>query len=332
MENSVKIQIIEREKLFEIKSNKILGIVEYGKSKKYKCIEGYEKVPYIFVEMKSMIEMPFIEVWYSDNYVEHKEYKGIKYCRDGQNLFVGISRAAAGNYKDIAYEIYEDIFTILNMEDTKNILRIWNYIPNINVLGVNEENYKEFCVGRECAFDNYYSENAELLYPAATGIGCKGNDLTIYLIARKDGKNIKNIENPRQVPSYKYPSIYGSSAPRFARASYVENNDIDNMYLSGTASIIGHETIFINDIEKQCITTIKNIETIISSDNLKNYNINKHYDLKDIKCIKVYIKRENDYEIVREICETHFGPYVHSMYFIVDICRSDLLVEIEALI
>ena len=44
-------------------------------------------------------------------------------------------------------------------------------------------------------------------------------------------------------------------------------------FVSGTASIIGAETVYAGNIEMQTITTIENIIRLISENNLKQYEI-----------------------------------------------------------
>jgi len=62
--------------------------------------------------------------------------------------------------------------------------------------------------GREVGFVNTYPSLRESRYPAATGIGSIGGDVSIcFLASSKD--RLRNIENPRQVPAYKYPKKYG---------------------------------------------------------------------------------------------------------------------------
>ena len=67
------------------------------------------------------------------------------------------------------------------------------------------------------------------------------------------------------------------------------------------------------------------------------YKTGKQYEIENIslkqnlKLIKVYIKNWNDYSIVKRICEQRFGQ-VQALYLQNDICRKDLLVEIEAVI
>jgi hypothetical protein len=46
--------------------------------------------------------------------------------------------------------------------------------------------------------------------------------------------------------------------------------------------------------------------------------------------VRVYIKRQEDYEKVRAVCESRLGE-LPTIYAIADVCRPDLLVEIEGM-
>lgn len=128
---------------------------------------------------------------------------------------------------------------------------------------------------------------------------------------------------------YEYPSIYGLSSPKFTCAMYVENGIEKYILVFGTASIVGADTVYINDIEKQTMTTIENILLLLSQSNLQRYGIRQLEENR--KIIKAYIKRWDDYQIVKKICQEKFGAR-DIAYLQCDICRKDLLVEMEAVV
>ena len=51
--------------------------------------------------------------------------------------------------------------------------------------------------------------------------------------------------------------------------------------------------------------------------------------LSDIAKLRVYVKHEEDYEQCREVCERRL-PRIPAIYLHADICRPELLMEIEA--
>ena len=75
--------------------------------------------------------------------------------------------------------------------------------------------------------------------------------------------------------------------------------------------------------------TLDNIEALISADNLARHGMpGLGATLEDLAGIRVYIKRQEDYEKTREVCEPGLGE-LPAIYAIADVCRPELLVEIE---
>ena len=207
------------------------------------------------------------------------------------------------------------------------VVRFWNYIPGINEYGEYDEHYKEFCVGRERAFYNFYKENGEV-YPAATGIGSNGKDLCIVLLAVHIDASRYSIENPRQIPAYEYPTKFGISSPKFSRATFVQYKKNKILFVSGTASIIGSSSVYTGDVKKQLYTTIENVNLLFCKENLHRYSVLSNDNDMNLRYIKVYIKCWEDYQKIRAICERNFDKN-KIIYMQSDVCRQELLVEIE---
>lgn len=328
MNGKLDVKIFNKESDITVFKEKILGIVEYGKKQKGKNLIVGKSIPYQFIKVENTSQSSY-EVWYTD---ENVNYNNEGYCNVAESnsyCFLTATVKESKNYQAESEMAYKKLFSFLDMKKYCGI-RFWNYISDINSIGNSEEKYKEFCRGREKAFLNYYTKVAKD-YPAATGIGCKGNDICISLLAVNKEMRIRNIENPRQIPAYQYPKAYGVSTPKFSRATYISNNTAKYIFVSGTASIIAADTVYSDDVKMQTLTTIENIFVLLSAENLKLYNINGISIEKNLKLIKVYIRDWNDYVIVKKLCEKKFGQ-VEALYFQNDICRKDLLVEIEAVV
>jgi chorismatase len=134
------------------------------------------------------------------------------------------------------------------------------------------------------------------------------------------------------VPAYRYPRTYGPKSPSFARATHVLNSDAQALFVSGTASILGHETVHTGDIVKQCEVTLSNIAHLISLENLRLQGHAQGYGLHDMTQVKAYVRHASDLPIVKQACDAAFRPSVNIEFMIADICRSDLLVEIEGIV
>ena len=101
------------------------------------------------------------------------------------------------------------------------------------------------------------------------------------------------------------------------------------LFISGTASIIGQDTIGIDDIEEQTIVTLDNINKLTDSGRISHLSGEAGSDAGNPILIRVYIKNQEDFTKVKAICEKRY-PGVPSVYIEADICRDNLLVEIEA--
>jgi FkbO/Hyg5 family chorismatase len=319
-------------------SENVLGVIEYNNGKQSLCYDLKSEIPFISVHMDSFDGKSYVEIWTSNKDVLYGTIGNLHFAADKENLFATGSfeesfEESKENMDSLGEKIYNEMFKSIYALHYPYTYRMWNYFPLINQYDINGlERYKAFCYGRALAFANYCNFSESNRFPSATGIGSMSGNVNVCFISSSIPYHI-HIENPRQTPAYKYPIQYGPKPPSFARATYYKrSDDAFNLYISGTASIIGHKTEFIGDIEQQCITTIDNIEILISEKNLSQYNIEENLKLEDIDCIKVYIRNESDYEIVKSICEKKFSPKSTKIYIKADVCRKDLLVEIEGII
>ena len=101
------------------------------------------------------------------------------------------------------------------------------------------------------------------------------------------------------------------------------------LFISGTASILGQDTIGIDDIEKQTLVTIENIMKLVDTNNRNGSPGTTSFDTGDLILLRVYIKRQSDFEKVKQICSSYFNG-APSVFIEADVCRENLLVEIEA--
>lgn len=213
------------------------------------------------------------------------------------------------------------------------IIRTWFFLGGItepDELGGGKERYREFNRARAKIYrDVRFSHNA---YPSSTGIGMEGVGLVASCITLETPRKdvfVMPLENPDQMPAYNYPSEYSIKSPKFSRAMALVTGDCVTTWISGTASIVNLESRHLNDVEKQTLQTIDNIERLISPENFAAHGLNgAGAYLKDFAQIRVYLKRHEDFERCKALCEQRFGR-VPAIYTIADICRPELLVEIE---
>ena len=215
-----------------------------------------------------------------------------------------IERAARNAYDEILRTTCERGFP--------HLLRIWNHVRDINAGEGEAERYKRFCAGRHDAFDAARWANDRL--PAASAVGIRRRGLYIsYLAAQEPGRQ---IENPRQISAYDYPLQYGRRSPSFARATVFGGT----LFIAGTSSIVGHETRHAGDIGAQLDETLTNVETIARAAGCRG--------LGDLTHAKLYLRNAADVEIANALRAAL--PQAKLLVLEADICRRELLLEIEA--
>ncbi|QDV84267.1 Rid family hydrolase [Stieleria magnilauensis] len=225
-----------------------------------------------------------------------------------------------------------------------DVCRIWLYQGSITELesrptGEPIERYRELNRARaeffqrlESAGQINTSRDGHPFYPASTGIGMAGPGLTVSCLGLQTDRedvSLHPLENPRQTSAFDYARKFSPRSPLFSRAMAVKIGDHVTTWISGTASILDSESVHLGDVEKQTEQTIDNIENLISGANFEHHGLpGLAAELTDLAKVRVYVKRPQDYETCRSICEARFGS-VPAIYAVADVCRPELLVEIE---
>ena len=228
-----------------------------------------------------------------------------------------------------------------------NVIRTWLYIGNITEPTFSKtegetQRYKELNRARTDFFRKITFFEGLMppswsvpAYPASTGIGGNGNTLVMSALAVKTDSQhratIVPLENPQQVSAFDYGAEYSPKSPKFSRALLLASGDSGVIFVSGTASITNAESRFDDEPIAQTNQTMENIEVLIAEENLAAHG-KKGFGcrLDELAAVRVYIKRPQDYEVIRDICEREM-PNVQKIYTFSDVCRPELLVEIEGI-
>ena len=273
-----------------------------------------------------ILEYYYVDVGVKLNY---KELNGLRYGLAHFNncdyLFLGGLKSELK--KETIYEqanlIFDKIEAVFKKEafEIDCIQRQWNYIPDIVEYDESSQNYQQFNDARSEFYAKATWKNG---YPSATGIGVRNRDLLISLMAVKGDYKVSVLSNKEQVDAHIYSEtvlenneIGGGikkSTPKFERGKVI-NGMID---ISGTASITGEKTMFIGDVCRQTERTLHNIKLL-----LKQAGKNKGK-----QSMRVYVKRSDYFEDIKKVCDREY-PEAQKNYVQADVCRDDLLVEIE---
>jgi chorismate lyase/3-hydroxybenzoate synthase len=267
------------------------------------------------------------ERWYSNLPLESGFEHGIAYRKSAAALF-GHLVLPEDSFADLgatAFAAYRHIASLSANHGYGHMLRIWNYFPQINGRQASRERYKRFCDGRRQALDAL--RHRDTLLPAACAIGTRAPGLRIYfLAAREPGVQ---VENPRQMSAFHYPEQYGPKSPAFSRAILKQWGRERHLYISGTASIAGHRSLHAGDSLRQLEETLANLKALTETAGEGNPGA---FSLIRGALLKMYVRPGQDQIKLKQRLLAVLGPDFPVMLLAGDICRSELLVEIEGVL
>lgn len=227
-------------------------------------------------------------------------------------LFGAVSVHDGAALEATARDIYAKLIAEVREAGFPYFVRMWNYVGSINGYDNGRERYQLFCAGRHDAFVSAgYHHDVDL--PAASAVGMPGRGLVTYFMAAREAG--VQVENPRQVAAYHYPPQYGVKSPSFSRAT-IWNGTV---YVSGTSSVVGHATMHEGDVVAQLEETLRNIEIVLAQTGRS---------LADVTIAKTYVRERTDLDV---IATNLAGVFPSNLYLLSDICRADLLLEIECI-
>ncbi|WP_454063603.1 chorismate transformation enzyme, FkbO/Hyg5 family [Candidatus Nitrospira salsa] len=306
-------------------SGHVLALVDYGKNlKELDRDEGLTMA----IDLPQRGHGQLVEMWTSPHPVSICREKDVAFAFDDDILLgsIEVSQKPHVSLEQTTLTVYQNILRSITNMGYIHLARMWNYFPLINAEENKQERYQRFCVGRHQAFSEHREEFQAIL-PAASAIGTYGNLFQVYFVAGKIPST--HVENPRQISAYHYPKLYGPRSPSFARGTLFTMQNTLYFFVSGTASIVGHATQHIDDPREQTVEAILNIQGLVDHANKeleKEFGQDFMLDL-----LKVYVRNIKDTKIVRETLEEHFGKEQPVLYLEGEMCRKDLLVEIEAI-
>jgi len=212
--------------------------------------------------------------------------------------------------------------------------RQWNYIESI--VGEKTPGLQNYQQLNDARSDFYSGATWSYGYPAATGIGTQAGGIMVEVDAAAENacKRVP-IDNTLQIAAHAYSSdvLVGKevtkTTPKFERAKAIFGAS-PMIYVSGTAAIRGEMSLFGVGIEKQTIITLENIENLFSDATLKDNQIFLDKDLF-VSNFRVYLKNATDFAQASKILSERY-PGVPAIYVLSDVCRDELLIEIECTI
>lgn len=256
-----------------------------------------------------------LERWSVAGEVSHGREGDLCWSRGGGWQFLSIEAdEVAGGIEAACEHAYDTLLSHLAASPERHLLRVWNYLDAINAGEGDAERYRRFCNARALSM----AAHGLVRYPAATAIGHRGKPGRLQVYALSCTVDGHALENPRQVSAWEYPRQYGPTAPNFARAMQLPQG---GLAISGTAAVIGHASHHAGDVAAQVAEAVANLQALLERAALPAFDARSP--------LKVYVRHPEDADAVDTALARHLDASVPRILLQGDICRSELLVEID---
>ena len=253
------------------------------------------------------------------------------------DVSAGVRRFTGGDLDANTRAGYRDLARTLDALG-HGAVRIWNVVPDIHGPGAAPgegpdtgsdaaafDRYMLFSKARSETFEELFGTGFEQGLSAATAVGGPGAEQVLAFVGcRTPGEA---VENERQVSAYAYPEEYGPRSPSFARATRVgtrvggrggTRGTTDALLVSGTASIVGHRTVHAGDVAAQTRETCTNLQVL--------------FEGRTPTALRAFVRHPADVDVVVAELRAGFGADVPIVLHQAEICRADLLVEVEGVV
>ncbi len=237
-------------------------------------------------------------------------------------------------------EAYAAVARTLDRVNARHPVRFWNFIPDIHSCAKDGmDRYMIFNAGRFAAFSEWYGgiDRFDQSLPTATGVGHDGADLVIHALG-SDRPGL-HIANPRQSNPHCYSKRYGPLPPCFARATVIERGAATpSLWLiGGTSSVIGEASVHDRDVVGQVEETFLNLSCLLetiggatASQGTSTRDTKADW-LKSFRHFRVYYRVPDHADRIRQMVGQRLPHLSNVEYLRCDICRRELLVEMEGI-
>jgi len=250
----------------------------------------------------------------------------IRHVEDGRCLagWIELEERRFGGLVAAAEAAYRGLLRFQAQSQYHHVWRIWNFVTAINEGAGDAERYKHFCLGRARAFAATHATSTDIGYPAASAVGKPQGPRTLQVCWLAGREPAERLENPRQMSAYDYPRQYGPAAPSFSRAVLTPD---PLLLISGTASIVGHASVHPGNVTAQLEETLANLDSLLR--HARTRSVLGPSRLGPASLVKVYLRNPSDTAAVESRLHEQLGYDVPFLVLAADICRSELLLEIE---
>jgi enamine deaminase RidA (YjgF/YER057c/UK114 family) len=211
---------------------------------------------------------------------------------------------------------------LLEAEGTsyRDVVRTWFYLSDILAW------YPEFNRARTGIYEKFGilpgQDHGSIRLPSSTGIrgevpggAVAAMDLLAVAGPTKSRPLVRQLSNPGQQDAFQYGSA-------FSRGALIRQSDLTMMQVSGTAAIDEQgRSLYPDDVQGQINCTFDKIAALIGQEGAS---------LQDIAAACVFIKRPEDALVYQELAAVRGLTDLPAVVMVADICRPELLFEIDA--
>lgn len=264
------------------------------------------------------VQADLLEVWRCAGPVTYGRADEVRWSSEGEYLFfaIEVDEAAHGGIVAASEYAYRHLNAFVAASATPHMLRLWNYLDAINLGTGDVERYRLFCDGRARGMRDFLLPP----YPAASAIGRQDGCRVLQIYGLAAATPGKPIENPRQVSAWRYPRQYGPTAPTFARGML---NASSQLLISGTAAVVGHASRHGDDLTAQLHETLANLDSLLCEAGMATAQFDA------ASCLKIYLRDPANADLVVRALREHSPALGNLLVLAGDICRAELLVEID---
>ena len=246
-------------------------------------------------------------------------------------LLAGARRLDVLTFQQAVMDGFAAVMDQLGSAGTVHPVRFWAFVPDIHAqLEPDLDRYMVFNAARFAAYSAWYGgrEAFPRALPTASAVGTSGDDLVLHCLAA-DGPG-RPVENPRQVPAYRYSRRFGPLPPCFARATVVRPRVGGALLLvGGTASIRGEESMHEGELAAQVDETLANLASVAAA--AWGEALDQATALARYRHLRAYHRREADRPEVEARMRMAFPALERLELLSAELCRPELLVEVEGL-
>jgi len=238
-------------------------------------------------------------------------------------------------FERVVASLYARLHALLRDGDAGEPVRFWNYIPRIHQAeSPGCDRYMSFNAGRHRALEAWHrTSNIQPRIVAASAFGHAGSEIIVEALCGRLPS--KPVENPRQRPAYCYSPRYGRVPPSFARASLIEPAGRPALLLTaGTASVVGEDSLHIDDVPGQLAEIELNLAALVAASTKSAPAPNVaapplREQLGSYRHLRAYVVRSADAPAVLRWMQSTFTGLESIELMQAELCRRDLLVEVE---